>query len=57
MVAMMKYMVIILCSAYTTWKIKFETTDRQRQSSEGIANRPSRMAEKEIQLRRAQEEE
>ena len=36
---------------------KFETTDRQRQSCEGIANRPSRMAEKEIQLRRAQEED
>ena len=44
-------------SVYRKGEIKFETTDRQRQSCEGIANRPSRMAEKEIQLRRAQEED
>ena len=35
-------------ASYFVIGIKFETTDRQRQSCEGIANRPSRMAEKEI---------
>ena len=36
---------------------KFETTDRQSQSCEGIANRPSRMAKHERQLRQEQAED